>query len=167
MKVSWTEELSVGNALIDADHRNLAALVNRMADAIRDNDRMAVTTAFELLDASMEIHIQNEERIAEAVGYAFLQDKLAQQQAVNEMKYMISKLLAMSDEWPANVQEMYSRFLTKWINEHISKINMPMKSALQAFPYEFIPGMNEGVCLVKTSMVLPIGSYIEPSPPIW
>lgn len=167
MKISWADQLSVGNALIDSDHKNLIGVVNRMDDAIKNGSRVDLLVAFELLESSMQIHTENEERIAEAIGYRFIQDKLAQEQSMDEIRYMIHKLVTRFKGWPTNLQQMYSSYLAQWINEHITKINMPMKRALQAFPYESIPGMAEGVSLFKTSMVLPIGSYVEPSPPIW
>lgn len=166
MKISWTDQLSVGNALIDSDHRNLITVLNRMSSAIEDGRRVDLSVAFELLEAYMQIHVQNEERIADAIGYSFAEDSLALAQLMGEMKYMINKLVTTYSEWPEKVVSLYTGYLFEWIDEHINKVNMQMKPALEEVPYEFIPGMSKGNSHFKTSMVLPIGSYVEPNPPI-
>lgn len=167
MSLKWSQHLSVGNAMIDSDHKNLITVVNRMMDAINAEDRVSLSKAFELFEAYMRIHTQNEEKIAEAVNYPFTQDKLAQLQLMDELKYMINKLACMNGAWPDNVPEMYSRFLADWITDHIVKTNMPMKPALQAFPYEFIPGKSTGGYSFQAAMILPIISYIDSKPPLW
>lgn len=167
MGLTWSEQLSVGNAMIDSDHKNLIAAINRVEDAIKKEDRAALSTAFELFDAYMHIHTQNEEKISEAVNYPFAQDKLAQQQLMDEMRYMINKLEGICSAWPDNLPKMYSRFLTGWMTDHIIKTNMQMKRALQNYPYDFIPGKNPGSYTLQTAMILPIGRYIESRPPVW
>lgn len=167
MCIKWTEHLSIGNAMIDSDHKNLIVVVNRVEDAIGAGDRVALSKSFELLDAYMRIHTQNEEKIAEAINYPFAQDKLAQQQLMDEMRYMIKKLAGTYGDWSDNILAMYSRFLTGWMNEHIIKTNMQMKPALQAFPYDFIPGRSADSYSFQTAMILPIVSYIDSKPPAY
>lgn len=167
MGLKWSEQLSVGNAMIDSDHKNLIIVINRVEDAIRAGDRIALSKAFELLDAYMQIHTQNEEKIAEAVNYPFAQDKLAQKQLMDEMKYMIYKLESIYSAWPNNILEMYSRFLADWMTDHIVKTNMQMKPALQTHPYDFIPGKSADGYSFQTAMVLPIVSYIDSKPPVY
>lgn len=165
MSMQWSENLSVGNALIDSDHKNLIIVVNRVDDAIMSRDRVALSKSSELLDAYIRIHTQNEEKIAEAVNYPFALDKIAQQQLMEEMQYMIKKLLDLYDAWPDHILGMYSRFLAGWMAEHIIKTNMQMKPALQAFPYDFIPGKGMESYSFQTAMILPIVSYIDSRPP--
>ena len=167
MGLTWSEQLSIGNAMIDSDHKNLIVAINRVENAIKAKDRAVLSMAFELFDAYMHIHTQNEEKISDAIKYPFAQDKLAQQQLMDEMKYMIKKLEAIYTAWPDNLLQMYSRFLAGWMTDHIVKTNMQMKQALQAYPYDFIPGKSPGSYSLQTAMVLPIGSYIDPRPPIW
>ena len=163
MKLVWGDHLSVGNALIDSEHKNLLVVLNRIENAIKSWDRIALSSAYELLDTYMYIHTQNEEKIAEAIKYPFAQDKIALQQLMDEMGYMIHKLELSTSVWPDNILKMYSRFLAKWMNEHIVKINMQMKPALQPYLYDFIPGKNTDNPVIQTAMILPIRSYLEPS----
>ena len=161
MKLTWADNLSVGNALIDSEHKNLISVINRMDESIKDGDRIALSIAFELFDTYMHIHTLNEEKIAEAVNYPFSSDKLAQQQSMDEMGYMINKLEHTYGVWPDNIVSMYSRFLADWMSEHITRINMQMKPALQTFAYDFIPGKGSNSFKTQTAMVLPIKSYFD------
>lgn len=166
MELTWADHLSVGNAMIDSDHKNLIDVVNRVKEAIMTRDRAALSLTVELLDAYMQIHTQNEEKIAASVNYPFAQDKLAQQQLRDEMAYMMNKLESVFD-WPDNLLNMYSRYLDGWMNDHIIKTNMQLKPALKAYPYDFIPNRNPGSCSLQTAMILPIRTYTDPVPPIW
>ena len=167
MELKWADHLSVGNAMIDSDHKNLIVVVNRVNGAIKARNRAALSAAVELLDTYMLIHTQNEEKIAASVNYPFAQDKLAQLQLMAEMKYMINKLEAVYGVWPDNLLNMYSRYLNDWISGHIINTNMKMKPALKAYPYDFIPNRSPDSNSLQTAMILPIGSYIDPRPPIW
>jgi len=71
MGLNWDEHLSVGNAMIDAEHKNLIVAVNSVEHAIGMGDRVALTKAFDLLDTYMRIHFRNEEKIAQAVNFSF------------------------------------------------------------------------------------------------
>ena len=138
MELTWSDHLSVGNAIIDSDHKNLIVVANRVKHAIRARDRDALSKSFELFDAYIVIHFRNEERIAEAINYPFAQHKLEQRQLMYEMRYMIGELDNIG-HWPDNLLERYSLFLSGWMADHIVKTDMQMKPYLQAYPYNFSP----------------------------
>lgn len=140
MGLTWAEHLSVGNGLIDSDHQNLIVVVNRVEHAIDTRDRAALSKAVELLDIYMLIHFRNEEKIAEAIKFPFTQNKVAQRQLMHEMRYMLNKLEDKHIVWPDHYVNMNSRSLSGWMTDHIIKIDMQMKPALLAYPYDFKPG---------------------------
>jgi len=139
MCLNWAEHLSVGNGIIDSDHKNLIVVVNRLANAIRARDRAALAKAFELLDTYMSVHFRNEEKIAEAIEFPFEKNKIDHRQLMHEMRYMVKELESMDSYWPDHLLQKYSRFLSSWLIDHIIKTDMKMKPALQAYPYEFRP----------------------------
>lgn len=139
MGLAWADHLSVGNAMIDSDHKNLIVAVNSVKHAVRTRDRIALSKAFKLFDTYMHIHFRNKEKIAEAVTFPFAQRKLEHLQLMNEMRYMIKKLEAKHSDWPDNLVKMYSRYLSGWIIDHIIEKDMQMKPVLQAYPYDFKP----------------------------
>lgn len=139
MGLIWAEHLSVGNGLIDSDHRNLIVVVNSLEQAIGTRDRTAVSNSYQLLDTYMVIHFRNEEKIAEAIKYPFARNRFEHQQLMHEMRYRIEELCSNVGHWPDGLLSRYSNFLSCWMTDHIIKTDMKMKPALQAYPYEFKP----------------------------
>lgn len=140
MGLEWTDNLSVGNAMIDAEHRNLMVAVNSVEQALGTRDRAALSKTFDLLETYMRIHFRNEERIAEAIGFTFSEGKLEHQQFLQEMKSLREELERMNGIWSDDFANRYFSFLSNWITEHITKEDMQLKSALEAYPYDFKPG---------------------------
>lgn len=139
MALIWAEHLSVGNAVIDSDHKNLMVVVNSVEAAIGTRNRAALEKSFELLDTYMDLHFRNEEKIAEVIKFPFAQSRFEHRQLMHEMRYMKEKLVSDFSHWPDRLVDQYSRFLDGWMTEHIIKTDMRMKPALQAYPYDFCP----------------------------
>lgn len=138
MKLAWADYLSVGNDLIDGDHKKLIIAVNNVAQAIETRDRAALSKAYKLLNALMSLHFINEEKIAKAVNIPFEANNLHHLQLMDEIKYMIVKLDNLQSIWPDHVVKMYSRFLNEWVIKHIVEDDMKMKPVLETYPYNFI-----------------------------
>jgi len=136
MGLDWAEHLSVGNEMIDAEHKNLIVVVNSVEHAIATRDRVALAKAFDLLDTYMHIHFRNEEKIAEKVKFPFGKNKLEHRHLLKEMKYMREELESRSGIWPDDLMKKYSRFLSGWMTDHIIKEDMQMKQVLQSYPYD-------------------------------
>ncbi|TAN82299.1 MAG: hypothetical protein EPN14_04130 [Gallionella sp.] len=141
MGLAWTNQLSVGNAIIDSEHQVLLNMVNDVERAIRKSDCFALSQAFKLLENWLCIHFANEEKIAQAINFPFDRHKLAQQFSLKELQYMKEELAAKDGLWSERAMEHYSNFLKNWVvDDHIVKFDMLMKSALQKHPYDFLPG---------------------------
>lgn len=138
MKIAWAEYLSVGNDLIDGDHKKLILAVNNVAQAIESRDRAALSSSYNLFNVLMNIHIKNEAKIAKAVNFPFDANHLHHLQLMDEVKYMIAKLDDLQSFWPDNVVNMYCKFLNDWIIEHIVEEDMKMKPVLETYPYNFV-----------------------------
>ena len=67
----WTEQLSVGNAILDADHMKIFELSNNLDYASKAQDYPAVLHAFNRFNACLKQHFLNEELIAYALGIPF------------------------------------------------------------------------------------------------
>jgi len=138
--LTWAEHLSVGNGMIDAEHKNLIVVVNSVEHAIGTRDHIALSKVFDLLDTYIHIHFRNEEKIAEAIKFPFVQIKLEHRHLLNEVRYMREELEAMNGIWSDDLVKKYSRFLSGWMADHIIKEDMQMKPVLQTYPYDFKPG---------------------------
>lgn len=144
MKLVWTKQMSVGNAVIDSDHKNMIALVNGIEREISARNHPVISQAFELLKGWLCVHFANEERIARAADLDFLECRQAQQHSLKELQYLRDDLVAKKGIWSESAVKHYSGFLRLWMTEHIIKVDMPMKPVLQALDYLFWPGHRAG-----------------------
>ena len=140
MALIWTNQLSVGNATLDSEHKNLIGLVNSIEHAIEKRDCAALLRTFKLLADYAHIHFANEERIAQVIDFPFAQHKLAHQHLQKELQHTGNELDAKSGTWPEYIMDHYPQFLREWLIEHITKDDLLMKPALQSYPYDFSPG---------------------------
>lgn len=139
MELAWTERLSVGNAMIDSEHKILLDMINGVEQAIRRRDSVALPQAFKRLGDCVRIHFANEEALAREIGFPFAHNKLEHQYVLKEFQQMKDELLARNGMWSESAAEHYSYFLSEWMVEHILKEDMLMKPLLQTHPYDFKP----------------------------
>lgn len=138
MDIEWTKELSVGNEVIDSEHRNLIGLVNGVAHAIGKRDCAALAQAFEALENRLHAHFANEEKIALAVKFDYSGHKPAQLYSLKELRHMRDELLVKNGVWGDGTVAHFTRSLRNWmIDGHIVKLDMQMKPVLQSHPYDF------------------------------
>lgn len=140
MNIVWTEQLSVGNAVIDTDHRNLIEMVNNIGHALRTRDYHTMVGLFGMIGHRLCIHFANEEKLAQAVNFDFTDHKLAQQYELKKLQFLRGELIAENCSWSDNQLEHFARFLKNWmVEEHIVKLDMQMKPVLQKHDYGFWP----------------------------
>jgi hemerythrin-like metal-binding protein len=145
MKLAWTEQLSVGNAVIDSDHRNLINMVNDVTHAIGARNCHALAQAFEQLENWLHVHFANEEHITRSIKFDFSKHRPAQQYSLKELQHLRSELMAKDGLWSDGAVAHFAHFLKNWmIDSHITKLDMQMKPVLQALDYEFWPSWVEG-----------------------
>lgn len=138
MVLIWTEDLSVGNAVIDSDHKKLVELVNDVASAAKTGDRFTLSRAVKLFRGCINCHFINEEHIAYELGFFFALHKLAHQNMQIELKLTEHEL--KEDGIGADhisIMEHYAQFLRDWLIKHIAEEDMQMKPLLQTYPYDF------------------------------
>lgn len=140
MELVWSKQLSVGNAMIDSEHKNLLEMVNDVESAIRARDSSTLTRSFKLLEDCVAVHFADEEKIAQAIGFDFTHNRLEHQYVQNELRHMRDELLDKNGSWSESAAAHYSYFLSEWMVEHILQEDMLMKPVLQTYPYDFKPG---------------------------
>ena len=145
MGLVWTNKLSIGNAIIDAEHRNLIVMGNDIQREIKSRDCSALSQAFKLLENWLCVHFVNEEKIAQSIKFPFAQHKLAQQHSLKELQHMRNELAAKEGMWSDSAVAHFTRSLKNWmIDEHIFKLDMQMKPVLQNYDYNFWPDYGDG-----------------------
>jgi hemerythrin-like metal-binding protein len=145
MKLAWAEQMSVGNAVIDSDHRNLIGVVEDVMRAIGERNHRALKSAFEMLESMLSIHFANEEHIAQAIRFDFSKHKPAQQFSLNEIRNLRDELISKKGVWTDGAVDHFNGVLKRWMIEgHITNLDMLMKPVLLALDYEYWPGWKEG-----------------------
>lgn len=139
MELVWTAQLSVGNGMIDSEHKDLFGKINDVERAIRARDRVALPQSFKLLEDSVRIHFANEEMLAHKIGFPFVHNKMEHQYVQKEFLLMRDELLNQNGMWSESAAEHYSYFLSEWMVQHILNEDMQMKPILEAHPYDFKP----------------------------
>lgn len=132
-------ELSVGNAVIDIDHKMLIVMVNGVEAMIRARDSFALPQALEQLENNLSAHFAREEKIAQAINFPFGKNKMEHQYVLKEFQNMKDELIAKDGIWSDGAAEHFSHFLSDWITDHVLNEDMLMKPALQTYPYDFNP----------------------------
>lgn len=142
MKLLWSKQLSIGNVIIDSEHRNLISLVNDIIRAIEARIDSDLAQAFEQLEQALRVHFTNEEKIAQAIGFDFSRHSLAQQYGLKELQFLRNELVGGNGSWSENAVEHFTHFLKNWmIDEHIIGLDMQMRPVLQTYDYEFWPNL--------------------------
>ena len=136
MKLAWTEQLSVGNAVIDSDHKDLLGLVRNIDCVTKARDHFALPRVLKLLNACMSRHFLNEELLAHALNIPFAMHKVAHQNMLAELDLTMHQI-GKDSVVTIYVMEHYAQFLLNWLIEHIAEEDMLMKPVLHNHPYDF------------------------------
>jgi hemerythrin len=137
MGLQWRDQLSVGNDLIDADHKYLIELINRAEASMKGMNRAELVTVLDELGHYGQTHFEREEMIAKAVGYPqFDQLHDAHTQLVASLGKVKTEL---GDSWSEEAQIQFTVFLRDWLIQHVIKEDIPMKPWMTKFSPRFDP----------------------------
>jgi len=135
----WKNKLSVGNAIIDTEHKNLMVMVNEIELKIKMGDVSDLPHEFEHLEHWLCAHFANEENIAREINFPIAQNMREHEYLLKEFQKIKNELLAKNGTLSGDSAKSYSHFLSDWLTNHILKEDSLMKPALQSYPYDFNP----------------------------
>lgn len=115
---SWNDSYSVGNALLDSDHKILFNLVNQLQDAVETGQsRDVVGSVVNVLAEYVEHHFRHEESLMARARYPGLAQHEAQHRRLED------EVRDVRDRWLAGdrraIGEEVLAFIRKWLTEHI------------------------------------------------
>lgn len=125
----WTEDLQVGIAAIDGDHKKLVQLINDLHEAMTQGRGKAVLgkTLDDLIRYTQE-HFQREEQLMQRAGYSdYARHKQEHEQLVQEVVALREKF--NSGNLMLSVQ--VSGFLRDWLTNHIMKTDKKYEPTLK------------------------------------
>ncbi|MCH7930611.1 MAG: hemerythrin family protein [Proteobacteria bacterium] len=146
----WSEAMSLGEPLLDADHKCLIGLINRLHESLQDGTGSDVLDEiFDGLIAYIEFHFAREEKVIEACGYPGAK---AHQEEHAEFTQHIYDLRdrRVRGIGPAITHESL-HYLRNWLNHHILIQDMAYKPYLEHNPLgnevaqAFGPGLADDV----------------------
>lgn len=116
--VKWSDDLSVGVHILDADHRMLIDLINQIVEGAKGGvDAKKLDRVLKALDEYADFHFIREEAMMEACGYP----GLAEHRKVHEK--LLHQVRNIRDHFARERSKAFTdevlAFLTQWLTKHI------------------------------------------------
>jgi hemerythrin-like metal-binding protein len=108
----WTDEMNIGDPLIDGQHRQIFALLSAFNDRMTPED---IARAVAFMARYATTHFRDEEAFMERVGYPLLDEQK------HEHLLFMSKVAVFSeqDTHAITLHIGLATFLTRWLKHHI------------------------------------------------
>lgn len=136
---TWSEQLSVGNAILDSEHRNLITKINNITRMIEAGNATELPGAFEMLETWLMVHFENEKMFAQSIDLDFEQHELAHQGLLDELRCWRDELAAKNWAVPNSRTKSYYQLLHDRFIKHLAEDDMQMKPAFWSCRYDYIP----------------------------
>ncbi len=140
MSLLWREQLSVGNNVIDVDHKYLIEIINSVEGCLKARRPADLAKALDNLEQYSRLHFVREELIASAAGYTLTPHLNESHQALlAQLDHIRGEIDAMGHEWSTETVDHFVRFLHDWLINHVIKEDLLMKPVLQKHSPSFDP----------------------------
>lgn len=134
MAILWRNEMAIGNAEIDDDHRYLISLINAIEAAVNCGiERKVLLTHLSELFAYTEKHFKREEEIQAQIQFPFIEThKQEHEKLINKLNSIQISLDSSQDEksYKSFMQGLFD-FLKDWLVNHIINEDLKMKSCFK------------------------------------
>ena len=140
MSLVWREQLSVGNNVIDTDHRYLIDIINRVGQSLNTRSRQDLVAGLDSLAQYAQEHFAREEKIAKAAGYQQVPHlSVAHQELLKQLDQVKQEVGGVGQEWSTETADDFTKLLRHWLIEHVIKEDMLMKPVLTKLSPLFDP----------------------------
>ena len=123
MTIMWREQLSVGNDMIDDDHRVLIDIINEYERALDTRNVDQIIGVFDRLKAYAHEHFNREENLQRAIHFNQAE---SHKEKHEEMIRRLNKIHTMFIEKNDISLENLKNFLRDWLIQHIIKQDLKM-----------------------------------------
>lgn len=137
MGYEWHEQLSVGNDLIDSDHRHLIELINRVQSRLGAAEGQVLTSAIDDFAKFLDVHFLREDKLIRATCSA----AFAQQIFESHLALLID-LKQIQKECIRSLGGVSIQRINQFIGDlmqHLVNQELLMKPELSRFPASFVP----------------------------
>lgn len=118
----WTPDLSVGDAAIDQDHRELFRLFHKLETA--DVSEGLLSEILGRLEGYAQSHFAREEELLRRVNYPHFDEHVKGHRLFIEWLEAVKSTYARSAETPFEIGETVNRFLGEWLIHHVRHEDM-------------------------------------------
>lgn len=127
--LKWTDDLSVGNPLIDEDHRHLFNLLERLhQDMSSGQINQETQSIIDALRDYTESHFSREEEFMRKIGYPqYATHKAEHDRFVSEVCALQSRVARGARTAQLDIDQ----FLAKWLREHVLVRDMALAAAIR------------------------------------
>ena len=134
MTIQWTEDLAVGVADIDEQHRRLYEAVGALHRSMRAGSLVRLDETLATLKRYAAEHFATEERHMRAMAYPGLEAHLGAHRAFVERYGQFEAAFAEHGATPSLAVEL-SDWLGQWLREHVRQIDGAMGRHVAATGY--------------------------------
>ncbi len=119
--LEWTEDMSVGVPELDADHKGLIAVVNRLEASVKEPERRnVIRQCLYALLRYAEVHFEREERVMAACDFPGLEHRKDEHRDfVEKIRDFLHRSEDDPDAAAAIVSEQLLDFLKDWFHHHV------------------------------------------------
>ena len=116
--IIWDDRWSIGDELIDSQHKELVKLVNELVISC-DNKKADISAALSFLVQYTITHFDDEEKLQQSCGFPHYEEH---KQMHDNLKSIAGRLVAEHDEFgsTSKLQDALRNILMKWLVDHIT-----------------------------------------------
>lgn len=148
MAIVWREQMSVGNDIIDRDHKYLICLMNSIELALKHDDTLELLPVFTgQLVSYTEEHFAREEDIQKKAQYPLANEHKREHanliQKLGELSHIVEDFIDKKTKDELDLEEeteLNQKILAlarQWILEHVIKEDKRMEHYLRKLPQNF------------------------------
>lgn len=120
--MDWTEDLSVGNPEMDAEHREWLAILNELGDAINNNaDRTVIGEVIRRMEFYSVTHLTNEELYMISINFPYFD---AHKQAHDAL---VRAIVDIREKWETGMKYSLTietvQLVRRWLTNHIKVVD--------------------------------------------
>lgn len=126
--MEWKDEMSVGVASLDEQHKALIGLIDTLDEKERTGD--AVSYVIAELERYVREHFRDEEAMMAAASYPELETHKAEHRSFEDWLGSVKGAYAAGGEARYYIAENVNAYLKGWLTNHILIIDMEYKGKL-------------------------------------
>lgn len=138
MVAIWTNNLSIGNRVIDSAHKDILGIIFKITFLIGERDE-SLTETYKLLENSLYAYFEVEEKFAHAINVDFTQHKLTHQRLLKDFQSIKNVLEEKNGVWSDREKVVFINSWAKRFIRHITEDGKEMKIMLDTHYYDFQP----------------------------